>query len=215
MRHREEARKDRDNYKGRITEMIKEIKMSDENRWRLWMACKYALVVLVIILYTVLIARAAQAKAERRYSEWKVRYVNEYLDQMEAAERGMPLDPKAAQLEADTQMLAKVLYGIKDNSSDDMRTLCWCVFNRVDSPDYPGTIAEVVEQPQQWMRYSPDNPVLENIYRIASEELDAWQNGTTRPCGIDLVYMNWSPSEVTLRNTWTNTSKTYYWRAGK
>lgn len=181
--------------------------------WFLNWLGKWALLILGIILYTLIIARAADAKAARKYEVWQGRYVTDFLAQQDAARAGMPMDPQVAQFEAEAQELAKVLYGIKDNSTDDMRTLCWCVFNRVDSPDYPGTIMEVIEQPSQWMRYSPDNPVLESIYNVAAEELRAWQDGATRPCGIDLVFMNWTPNEVTLRNTWTNSNSTHYWRA--
>ena len=185
------------------------------NKWLAAYIGRWVLLILGIALYTLIVARASDAKAAAKYEAWQERWVNEYLDQQEAAALGMPLDPKVAQFEAEAQELAKVLYGIKDNSTDDMRTLCWCVFNRVDSPDYPDTIMEVISQPQQWMRYTPDNPVIESIYKVAAEELRAWQDGAVRPCAIDLVYMNWTPNEVTLRNTWENTSRTYYWRSAK
>ena len=189
-----------------------------EESQNIWMAkylAKWALIFLAFVLYTLVIARGAEAKAERKYEAWQERYISGFLAQQEAVKLGMPANPYEKQLDAEAQELAKVLYGVKDNSTDDMRTLCWCVFNRVDSRDYPDTLEEVISQPSQWMRYDPENPVIENIYNIAREELDAWHTGTTRPCGIDLVFMNWTPSEITLRNTWTNSAQTYYWRAGK
>jgi DNA segregation ATPase FtsK/SpoIIIE-like protein len=133
--------------------------------------------------------------------------------ELEAAKAaGAPVDPYQAQLDAEAMQLARVLYGVRQNSTDDLRTLCWCVFNRVDSPDYADTLAEVIEQPKQWMRYSPDNPVLDDLFQIARAELEAWHNGPTRPCGTDYVFMTWSPTEIVLRNTWTNSSQTRYWR---
>jgi hypothetical protein len=123
-----------------------------------------ALVFLVFALYTVTVARYGQSRAEKRYEEWQVRWVNEYLDQREAEQRGMPIDPYEALLDSEAQAVAKVLYGVKDNSEEDLKTYVWCVLNRVDSADYPDTLADVIGQPKQWMRYSEDNPVLENLY---------------------------------------------------
>ena len=186
-----------------------------QTKWFLGWLGRWVLLILGIALYTLIIARAADAKAAAKYEEWKGRYVTDFLAQQDAARAGMPVDPYEAQLDAEAQMLARVLYGVKDNSSDDLRTYCWCVFNRVDSPDYAGTLEEVIAQPEQWMRYSEENPVLENLYQLAREELDAWHTGTTRPCSADYVYMTWSPSEIVLRNNWTNSSSTRYWRIGK
>jgi hypothetical protein len=192
--------------------MLREIKMPEKTRWVAAMACKYALVLLGAVLYTLLVARGAEAKAARKYEAWQERWVNEYIDQQEAARLGMPVDPYEARLDAEAQALARVLYGVKDNSTDDLRTYCWCVFNRVDSPDYADTLEEVIEQPKQWMRYDPENPIIENLYQLAREELEAWHNGATRPCSADFIYMNWSPVEIVLRNTWANSSSTRYWR---
>lgn len=187
-------------------------KENNMNRWALGMAAKYLLILLGFALYTLVVARGAEAKAARKYEQWQVRWVNEYIDQQEAARAGMPVDPYEAALDADAQTLAKVLYGVKDNSTDDLRTYCWCTFNRVDSAEYPDTLAEVIAQPSQWMRYSDDNPVLDSLYQIARAELEAWRNGTTRPCSADFIYMTWSPEEIVLRNTWVNNSRTRYWR---
>lgn len=192
--------------------------MTMKNNMKLWalgMAGKYILILLAFILYTILIARGAQAKAERRYEAWQERFVNEYLDQQEAARIGIPPDPKVLLREEQAQALAKVLYGVKDNSESDLRTMCWCVFNRVDSPDYPSTLQEVIDQPQQWMRYDPENPVIDNLYKIAEQELAAWQDGKTRPITSDFVYMNWTPSQIKLRNAWKDGSTTDYWRYGQ
>ena len=121
------------------------------NIWFVGWIGKWALLILGIVLYTIIIARAAQAKEAKHYEAWRERYVTEFLAQRDAAAAGMPVDPYQATLQAEAEDLARVLYGVKDNSTDDLRTLCWCVFNRVDSPEYANSIAEVVAQPKQWM----------------------------------------------------------------
>ena len=181
--------------------------------WLLGWIGKWVLIALALILYTVLIARAAQAKAAKSFESWKASYVTEYLAMEDAKAAGAPVDPYEATLRAESEDLARVLYGVKDNSTDDLRTLCWCVFNRVDSAEFGDSVAEVVAQPKQWMGYDESNPVLESLYKLAREELLRWREGAVRPCGTDYVYMQWSPSEIVLRNTWTNSSSTRYWRS--
>lgn len=184
-----------------------------KNLWIFGLAGKYLLIFLGVILYTLIIARASDAKAAKKYEAWQERYVNDFLAQRDAEAAGMPADPYETTLQAESEDLARVLYGVKGNSTDDLRTLCWCIFNRVDSPEYANSIAEVVAQPKQWMGYASDNPVLESLYKLAREELLKWREGSVRPCGIDFVYMQWSPNEIVLRNTWVNSSSTRYWRA--
>ena len=46
--------------------MLREIKMPEKTRWVASMACKYALVLLGAVLYTLLVARGAEAKAARK-----------------------------------------------------------------------------------------------------------------------------------------------------
>lgn len=190
--------------------MLKEIKMDARTRWLLGYILQYVVLVLAFALCVIVAYRAGGARAAKRYEAWQARFVDEYIAQMEAKAAG---DPYQAQLDAEAMQLARVLYGVKDNSTDDLRTYCWCVFNRVDSPDYADTLADVIEQPKQWMRYSPDNPVLDDLFQIARAELDAWHTGTTRPCSAEYVFMNWSPTEITLRDNWEDGSRTHYWRA--
>lgn len=173
-----------------------------------------ALIPLTLLLCSIVSFRAGGVRAEKRYEAFQERFVSDYLAQREAEKAGIPPEPRELMRKQQATALAKVLYGIKENSEQDLRTCLWCVFNRVDSPDYPDTIEEVVAQPLQWIGYSENSPVLDNLYRIACQELDAWQNGTTRPCGTEFVFMAWSPSRVVLRDTWDETAWTNKWRYG-
>lgn len=183
-------------------------------RWLIGWLGQWAFIAAAFVLCMVISYRAGGVRAEKRYEAWKERYVNDFLEQQEAARAGMPADPYETQLDEEAQELARVLYGVKDNSTDDLRTVCWCVFNRVDNTLYPSTLADVIAQPSQWMRYSPDNPVLDNLYKIARAELDAWHTGATRPCSAEFIYMTWSPSRIVLRDAWETGSFTNTWRMG-
>lgn len=133
----------------------------------------------------------------------------------EAAKRIVTGDEsKTAAMKADCTEIAKVLYGIRANSKDDLRTAIWCVLNRVDNAGYPGSVSEVCRQAGQWMGYADDNPVLDDLFNIAYEQVEIWYGGI-RPVSPDYIYLNWSPTEITLRDNWTDGSGTHYWRYDK
>ena len=172
-------------------------------------AAPVVLVALVLAAWSLMMIRVGQRRALAQYEAWMEAYRVERLaiDQANA-----DADPYALQLNAEAESLARVLYGVKDNDKDDLRTLCWCVFNRVDNPAFPNTLEDVIAQPQQWMRYDEDSPVLEDLYQIAREQLEAWHSDAHRPCSSDYVFMSWTPSDICLRDAWREGSGTHYWR---
>ena len=172
------------------------------------------LALLVIIAYTLVICRVQAKKDEAMYQAQLEQYRLEmvFKGASDAAEKLQ--DPQVVQLKADAEELAKVLYGVRDNSSDDMRTYAWCVLNRVDNPSFPNTLEEVVEQKSQWIRYSNENPVLEEYYQIALEILGVWHDGH-RPVSSDYVFVNWTDNDIVLRDNWAEGSGTHYWRWNK
>ena len=189
----------------------------DDRKFGLWVttvALKYVAVILAVVAWSIVMFRAGGVRAERRYEEWQERFANEYISQREAAEIGMPPDPKELLLDQQATALAKVLYGVKDNSDNDLRTLCWCVFNRVDNDAYPANIEEVIEQPKQWMAYYDDNPVLDNLYKLAREQILSWQNDR-RPVSNEFIYMSWTPARIVLRDTWGYGMNTRTWTWGE
>ena len=70
----------------------------------------------------------------------------------------------------------------------------------------------VCEQPKQWMGYSEDNPVMESIYDMVLEILKTWHNNGHRPMGKEFVFLSWSSKEILLRDTFTESKDTRYWR---
>jgi len=114
---------------------------------------------------------------------------------------------------SEAEAVARVLYGIRDNKEQDLRTYAWCIFNRVDNPssEFDSTLEEVIAKPEQWMFYDPDSPVTDDLYRIALEEVTRWHEGE-RPVSYDFVYAEWSRDDVVLRDNWEYTDGTNTWR---
>lgn len=180
--------------------------------WFIQLMARYLLCGLVLLAWTIAATRYGQAQALKTYRVW----LEDYKAEQEAAAlEAIETDPYTIQLNAEAESLARVLYGVKDNSTDDLKTYCWCVFNRVDNTNYPDNLADVIAQPSQWMRYDPTNPILENLYQIAREQLDAWHTNSHRPVSSEYVFMNWSSKDICLRDVFAEGSGTHYWRWGQ
>ena len=186
-------------------------RMSPRTRFIVRQLGLYILIFLVILTGDIVISRRSFAKAEEIYNERYEAAVAALKAEQEAL-KAMPLSEEGHRIEL-AEAIARMLYGIKDNDSSDLRTACWCVFNRADNAVYPDTIGDVIKQSGQWMQYSPSNPVIEELYEIAREELDAYLDGERRPCDSSFVFMDWTPDEVQLRNEFKATPSTRYWRA--
>lgn len=117
-------------------------------------------------------------------------------------------------LKQEGEYLARMLYGTALNHDErDQRSAIWCALNRVDSPGFPNSVKEVCQQASQWIGYSDDNPILNDLYELAIEELTTWHNNY-RPVNKDYVYMSWSSKEIKLRDTFEKSDNTRYWQAG-
>ena len=191
--------------------LIERVRRNRQLMWWIRWAGRWVIVILALILYTLVVGRTVQKKALATYAGW----LEDYKAEQEALLLEAPQDPYEAQLNAEAEELARVLYGVRDNDTDDLRTYCWCVFNRVDNDAFPSALADVIAQPEQWMRYHQTNPVLEPLYQVAREELDRWHTESHRPCAADYVFMTWSASDICLRDNWQAGSGTHYWRWGQ
>lgn len=193
----------------KIKSAFAKLKTNRRAVWCIKYAAKWTVLILVLTAWSLAMIRVGQSRALKTYEGWMEDY---RIERMAIDQAAATQDPYEVKLRAEAESLARVLYGVKDNDGEDLRTMCWCVFNRVDNPAYPSTLEEVIAQPSQWMRYSADNPVLENLYQIAREQVELWHSDAHRPCSADYVFMSWSPSDICLRDAWKEGSGTHYWR---
>ena len=85
---------------------------------------------------------------------------------------------------------------------------------RVMNKAYPGTMREVIAQPDQWMFYDESNKCSEHDREIAERILRAYYEDGIVPNGLtdEYVYGSWSTADYVLRNTWDFGSATRTWR---
>ena len=143
----------------------------------------------------------------------RIELQNDYQSQVAELEKYYEYGGDVSQIEREAEYIAKVIYGTARNHADsDKKAVVWCILNRVEHYSHPDTIAEVCEQPKQWMGYSSDNPVLTENYDLALAELKTWYNDGHRPMSSDYIYLSWSSKEILLRDTFEENKSTHYWR---
>lgn len=87
-----------------------------------------------------------------------------------------PATPAPIFTEEDVTMIAKTIWAEARGvpSADEKAAVAWCILNRVDGPDWPDTIAEVVAQPNQFA-YRESSPATEELMLLAADVLCRWQ----------------------------------------
>lgn len=72
--------------------------------------------------------------------------------------------------------LARTVWGeARGCTTTEQAAVVWCVLNRVDSPDFPDDILEVLEQPNQFSGYGANYPVWPEILSLVEDVLDRWE----------------------------------------
>lgn len=183
-----------------------------------------ALCILVVVIAVTITTVRQREKYEAQIAEINANHKeeidsiratlqDEYESRMNELKKYYEYGGDITQIEKEAECIAKVIYGTAKNHADsDKRAVVWCILNRVEHYAHPNTIAEVCEQPKQWMGYSSENPVLAEIYDLALTELKIWYNDGHRPIGNDYIYLSWSSKEIVLRDTFEENNNTHYWR---
>lgn len=72
--------------------------------------------------------------------------------------------------EYEAELIAKTLYGECRGCADmDQAAVVWCILNRADNSGQ--SVEQVITSPNQFMGYSPYNPVEERLYNLAADVL--------------------------------------------
>ena len=181
------------------------------------MATAYVLIIVVAVMMTFLCQRT---KYENQIEEINANHEEEiesiradYEARVTELEQYYGYGRDVEQIEREAEYIAKVIYGTARNHADsDKKAVVWCILNRVEHYSHPNTVAEVCEQPKQWMGYDSSNPVLTENYDLALAELKIWYSGGHRPMSNEYIYLSWSSKEIILRNTFEENKNTHYWR---
>lgn len=179
---------------------------------------KRLILYILIVIFAFMIGRAKQAHNDRLYYEDQLiqkeaELTEHYETEIFNLKRSYEYGGDITTMEMEAEYIAKVIYGTaRNHSTDGQKAVIWCILNRVEHQSYPDTIKEVCEQELQWMGYAPNNPVLNDIYELALNELKVWYNNGHRPMSNDYIFLSWSSDEIILRDTFEEGRYTHYWR---
>ena len=93
--------------------------------------------------------------------------------------------------------VSKVLYPMRNNREVGLHLACWAIFNRVDNVRYSDDLYSVCSADKAFMGWSDGNDVLDDLNKIALEEVTRWHSGV-RPMDSGYVYLYWTPNEIYL-----------------
>ena len=157
------------------------------NRYRLYIATAFALIVILAIVLVVKAVNSTEVQAQEQITA--VALESEPPEETQSVTSALPLKaetPVAADLsikeitfkpnEEDVEMLARLIWGEARgvDSTAQKAAVVWCVLNRVDASSFPDTIAGVVTQKHQFTGYSESFPVTEEFKEIAEDVLIRW-----------------------------------------
>lgn len=137
--------------------------------------------------------------ADERGAEYQAAMAAEVIHVTEPQEKFVPYGEQREPYKAEAEAVARVVYGMaKNRSREGQQAVAWLIVNRVESGMFPASVVEVCEQGGQWVGYSPDNPVMEEIYQNVYEVLEEWHEGGHRSIGPEYLWINWSANAVEL-----------------
>ncbi len=166
-------------------------------------------VVCLVALFTLLGCRVQQSNEQKAVQQAREAAYAE-INAATVEEQNAFYDP----IKAEAEVVAKVLYGTAlHNTREQQEAVVWCILNRVENSFYPDNVIDVCRQDRQWMGYSDDNPILQELYDVAYDILTGYYEGSYRAMSPEYVFLSWSSTEIVLRDTFEETSHTHYWRA--
>lgn len=159
----------------------------------------------------------ATEQLTEQYEAEIARAVQATKDEIAASQFVADEESKTLQMEYEAREISKAMDGIAGitEREDDLRTYAWAIMFRVSNSGYPNSVYDVVSQPNQFMGFSDNNPVVTAKYRVAYEVVKDFYAGNW-PTTDKFVYAEWdAKGKIILRDTYLSERDTEYWYFGK
>lgn len=121
------------------------------------------------------------------------------LEQLAAEEASMEVILKREATDG-----AKMIYGIRNfidkygYGERDLRTYIRCALDRVDFGNGVNDLHAIVSQEGQFLAYDENNPVIDEYYQIAYQEIQAWHTETSKPWDSSFRFAELTPEGIFL-----------------
>lgn len=128
---------------------------------------------------------------------------------------GYPYEEQEAYVDyVAAEYLANVTWGeARGCTVTEQAAVMWCVLNRVDSPLYPDTVAEVVTQYKQLHGYSESNPVTPELLQLANSVMTYWSEGddSGRVLPKEYIYFTGDGEHNYFYTEWASNAVAWDW----
>lgn len=175
--------------------------------------CKRIIILLLVSITWVVGARYGVAHVRTpEPADTKIRQVKTLSNKGDFSQHKVQRSEREENLTA----ISKVLYGYRYNSERDLEGIVWVILNRVDNQsEFKGfsTIQDVVNQPSQWMGYSENNPVIEDLWEIADTVLTRYETDGKRLFGQEYLYFEWRSDYIVFKTELYDSKTCKMWRA--
>ncbi len=153
----------------------------------------YVIVIAAVLLFVAFCAWGVQIRINRQAETLMATAMAEYQATQDAAEKERLAAIVAEQQSFEAMVrreateAAKAIYGIRNfidkygYSEKDLKTYVRCMCDRMDFGVGASSLEEVIAQPAQFLGYSEQNPVIDEYYKVAKEEIETWHTETSRP----------------------------------
>lgn len=157
------------------------------------MVYNWIVAALLVTLAVMLIVWGVDVRTQKRADEQTAIALASYQEEQRAQEEARLAELKAIENSAQAVMRkeaqdgAKALYGIRNFISKygynaaDLKTYIRCIIDRVEFGKSINSFHAIVAQESQFLGYSDNNPVLDEYYKIAYEEIEKWHNESSKP----------------------------------
>lgn len=165
-------------------------------------ACEQALEESVAVIRIEAIEEYKQALEEQKAAE--------------SAEKTLQMMDEGAKRKAEATRLAQLFEAAREFNFDhaDLITYGLCVYNRMSHPEFGGTFDDILNQPGQWLGYNSEKSyqVISDYYKTAEKVVDIYYNADTRPISQRYAWIEIIDGQLYLKDSFTNTPTTHYWR---
>lgn len=172
----------------------------------------WLVVALLVALSISFVIWGVNIRTQRRADEQTAIALATYQAEQKAIEEERMAELEAATKsaeaikKAEAEDAAKALYGIRNFISKygyqprDLRTYVRCMIDRVEYGNGVNDLHAIIAQEAQFLGYSEKNPVLEEYFNVAMEEIEKWHTETTKPWDASYRFAELTESGVFLTN---------------
>lgn len=200
-------------WKKILEEKEAEIRRLDQKHPWVQILCRWTCAALCIVLVLGLIGWGIDIHTNRIAETFAATALADYQADQDAKAAELAAQAEAERrseqviMAKEAQDGARAIYGIRNfidkygYSKEDLKTYIRCILDRIDFGGGVNDFHAIVSQAEQFLGYSDKNPVLEEYYKIAMEEIAIWHHEESKPWDVSYRFAELTSKGIYLTDT--------------